>query len=275
MRYVYVIICGWSSGIAAHAQGVLAPAATGPLAPDSGWYAAPANQRRVSSAIDSAGTCTEVLRWEDSGGLLRIFYPSGHLREYSPYGNIAAGRRDGNVTTWFDNGQLHTQQVYAQGQRTGQLLVYYENGGLKRRTQYVAGNELPGSCFDDNGIPVAYFPYEQLPLYPGGYAQMSKEIARALRLPRQVTASLTWEARLREARVVGIEFQVSEDGRIRAPRVVRSSQMPALDKAVLATISRLTERFSPGRLDGRLVACTYYLPVQLKMPTSLRSIEKL
>lgn len=274
MRYLYVIICGLGSGVAAHAQEVPAPAAAGQLAPDSVWYEATADQRRVSSTVDSAGTCTEVLRWEDAGGLLRIFYPSGHLREYSPCADMAAGRRDGNVTTWFDNGQLHTQQVYEQGQRTGQLLVYYENGGLKRRTQYVNGNELPGSCFDDAGIPVAYFPYEQLPLYPGGQAQLTKGITGALRLPRQLVTALAWEARLGEARVVEIEFQISEDGSIRAPRVARSSQLPGLDGAVLATIARLTKRFSPGRRDGQLVACTYYLPVQLQGPGAPRHIEK-
>jgi protein TonB len=272
MRYLYVIICGLGSGIGAHAQ---APAATGPLASDSVWYTAPPDPRRVSSATDSAGTCTEVLRWEGPGGLVRLFYPSGHLQEYSAYGDLAAGIRHGAARTWFENGQLRTQQTYERGLRTGPLLVYYESGGLKRRTTYEAGNELPGSCFDEAGAPVAYFPYEQLPLYPGGYARLSKEIARALRLPRQTAASLAWEARIREARVVGIEFQISEDGRIRAPRVAQSSQVPGLDRAVLATIGRLTKRFSPGRRDGRLVACTYYLPVQLKVPMSLRAIENL
>ncbi|MDO7886229.1 energy transducer TonB [Hymenobacter cheonanensis] len=272
MRYLYVIICGLGSALGARAQ---APAATGQLAPDSVWYEAPADTRRVRSATDSVGACTEVLRWEGPGGLVRIFYPSGHLQEYSTYGDLATGTREGAASTWFDSGQLHTQQAYAHGRRTGPLLVYYESGQLKRRTEYVAGNELPGSCFEEAGAPVAYFPYEQPPLYPGGYAQLSKEIGRALRLTRQMTASLTWEAQLtRQPHVVGVEFQVSEDGRIRAPRVARSSPVPGLDAAVLATLARLTKRFSPGRRDGRLVAYTYYLPVQLRMPIALRSIEK-
>lgn len=258
MRYVYVMICGLGSGLAAHAQETAAAAAASLPAPDSAWYEA-ADERRVSSSIDSVGACTEVLRWADDRGLLRIFYPSGHLREYSSFGSLEAGTRHGTVSTWFDNGQMQTLQAYEQGQRTGPLLVYYENGGLKRRTQYVAGNELPGSCFDETGTPVAYFPYEQLPLYPGGQAQLVKEITGALRLPRRATDYLLWEPR-----VVGIEFQVKEDGRIVAPRVARSSQVPALDGAVLATISRLTKRFSPGRRDGRQVACTFYLPVQLQ-----------
>ncbi len=258
MRYFYVMICGLGSGLAAHAQQAAAPAAPSSLAPDSAWYEA-ADERRVSSSIDSVGACTEVLRWENDQGLLRVFYPSGHLREYSSFGSLEAGARHGTVSTWFDNGQMQTLQAYEQGRRTGPLLVYYENGALKRRTDYVAGNELPGSCFDEAGVPVAYFPYEQLPLYPGGQAQLVKEITGALRLPRRATDYLLWEPR-----VVGIEFQVKEDGRIVAPRVARSSQVPDLDGAVLATVARLTKRFSPGRRDGRQVAYTFYLPVQLQ-----------
>jgi protein TonB len=269
MRYLYVLICGLASSLGAYAQTPAPTAATQP-APDSVWYEASADLRRVSSTTDSAGTCTEILRWDGPGGLARIFHPSGHLKEYSPYCNLATGSRHGAVSTWFDNGQLSTQQVYARGLRTGPLLVYYENGQLKRSTRYEEGNELPGSCFDEAGTPVAYFPYEQLPLYPGGYAQLGKEITSMLRLPRQVPAALLWEPRM-----VGIEFQIGEDGGIRTPRVAQSSQVPGLDRAVLAAIARLTRRFSPGRRDGQLVACTYYLPVQLKAPMSLRPIGNL
>jgi protein TonB len=266
MRYFYVIICGLSSSIGVYAQE--GPALTTPsqLASDSAWYEATATKHHVSSAVDSAGICTELLQWEDSSGLLRLFYPSGHLQEYSPCDNIATGRRHGNVTTWFDNGQLHTQQVYEQGRRTGPLLVYYENGGLKRRTEFLNGNELPGNCFDKTGAPVAYFPYERLPLYPGGYTQLLKDIEDALRLPRQLVALLSLETRMREARVVEIEFCIREDGQIWAPRVARSSQVSALDEAVLATIKQLTKRFSPGQRDGQLVVYTCYLPVQLTIP---------
>lgn len=274
MRYLYVIICGLSSGVGAHAQ-TSEPALSRPPGSDLARYEAPVDKRRVSSSIDSTGTCTEVLRWEGPGGLVRVFYPSGHLREYSTYGDLTTGRRHGAASTWFDNGQLWTQQTYAHGQRTGPLRVYYASGGLKRSTEYVAGNELPGSCFDEAGAPVAYFPYEQLPLYPGGHGQLSREIVRALRLPRQVAATLRWESRFRVPREVEIAFQVSEDGHIEAPRVARSSQIPRLDEAVLATIARLTRRFSPGRRDGRQVACTYYLPVQFTAPMLLRPIENL
>lgn len=259
MRYFYLVVCGLSSGASPTAYGQ-APA---PTSPDSAHYELAVDERRVSSETDSTGTCQEVLHWQQAGGaLLRIFYPSGRLKEYAPYGDMATGQRQGLVTTWFANGQLKTKQAYLQGQRTGELLVYYETGAMKRRTEYVAGKEMLGICYDPAGQPVAYYPYEQLPLYPGGQAQLTKEVMRTLRLPHQLTLQASIEPLQ-----VEVVFQVAEDGSIRAPRVARSSRVQVLDQAVLAAIAKLSRRFSPARRDGQLVACAYYLPVQLKLAT--------
>jgi protein TonB len=230
------------------------------VALDSAHYELAVDEQRVSSETDSMGTCQEVLHWQQAGGLLRIFYPSGRLKEYAPYGDMATDRRQGLVTTWFANGQLKTKQTYVQGQRTGELLVYYETGAMKRRTEYVAGKEMLGVCYDPTGQPMAYYPYEQLPLYPGGQEQLIKELMRTLRLPHQLAllASL-------EPLQVEVVFQVAEDGSIRAPRVARSSRVQVLDQAVLAAIVKLTRRFRPAQRDGQLVACAYYLPVQVKL----------
>ncbi len=256
MRYLYVIIWGVSSWASRPAQAQTTSAAQ-PL--DSVWYQAAADSRWVSSRTDSAGTCTEVLRWGEQGGLVRVFYPSGHLKEYVPYADLNAEIQHGVASSWFDNGQLGAQQPYYQGQRTGTLLLYYESGILKRTTEYVAGSELLGRCFDASGQPVAYFPYEQLPLYPGGAAQLSREITKSLRLPRRLPATAFVVPRL-----VDIAFQVAEDGSIQAPRIARSSLLPELDQAVLAAFAKLTRRFVPGRRDGRLVRCAYHLPVEFK-----------
>jgi protein TonB len=262
MRYLYIIIWGLSAWASQPAQGQ-APAAT--LPPDSGPYELAADGRRVTSQTDSAGTCTEVLRWGAPGALVRVFYPSGRLKEYVPYADWAGGIEHGVASSWFASGQLAVQQSYYEGQRTGPLFLYYESGVLKRATEYVSGNELLGRCFDEAGQPVAYFPYEQLPLYPGGPAQLSRELTRALRLPRRLPAAVFFEPR-----VVDIVFQVAEDGHVEGPRVAGSSRLPELDQAVLAAFAKLARRFTPARRDGRLVRCTYRLPVEFKAPVAFR-----
>ena len=179
MRYLCVIICG----LAARGAQAQLPADSAAAALDSSHYQVALNPRRVLSYTDSAGTCTEELRWGEASGLVRVYFPSGRLKEYTPYADLARGCRHGVATTWYANGQLGAWQAYQNGERRGPLLLYYESGSLKRCTEYVNGNELPGSCSAADGQAVAYFPYEQLPLYPGGHTQLAREINKALRLP--------------------------------------------------------------------------------------------
>jgi protein TonB len=214
---------------------------------------------RVASRTDSTGLCYETLNWAGTGGLFRVYYASGHLKEYVPYADLGTGQVHGLATTWYDSGQLQSRQPFLGGKRTGKLEIYYANGQLKRQTEYEAGAELPGQCFDAAGRPVAYFPYEQLPLYPGGQAQLTKEINSALRWPRDVPPLLG-----QLQRIVGISFLIDEEGTIKDPRVAVSSQVPSLDRAVLATIAKLTRRFTPARRDGRVVQSNYYLPIQFQ-----------
>lgn len=251
MRYLYVIfLLAWRPW-AVRAQAPQAPA------PDTAHYEASGDQRRVYSETDSLGICTEVLRWGDAGALVRVFYPSGHLRDYRPYVNLATGYRHGVVTTWHENGQLCTQQTYLANQCTGDFWVYYATGMLKRHTQYVAGNELPGNCFDEAGQPVAYYPFEQQPLYPGGPAQLTKEINKLVQRQYRPTriAYLPTEVRVR------VGFLVATDGSIRNLHLVSSSQLALLDEAVLAAVARLTKQFYPGQRDGQVVPFAYQVAI--------------
>ena len=208
MRYLCVIIWGRAARVA---QAQLPGPVSAPAA-DSERYQVATDPRRVSSTIDSAGACTEVLNLGDGRGLLRAYYPSGRLGEYVPYADLATGLRHGVLTTWYDSGQLHPRQIFQGGQRAGELLVYYPDGRLKRSTQYVAGNELLGSYFDPAGQPVPFFPYEQLPLYPGGEAQLTKELIKAGRVLRPAQFLV-----LGKTDPVLVEFQVVENGQMEAP----------------------------------------------------------
>jgi len=91
MRYLYVTICVLAGGTA-QAQ-VPAPAAEIPA--DSGRYEVALDKRRVSSSTDSVGTCTEEMRWGELSGLVRVYYPSGRLKEYVPYADLEQGYRWG------------------------------------------------------------------------------------------------------------------------------------------------------------------------------------
>jgi protein TonB len=219
--------------------------------------------RRVTSTTDSTGLCTETLSWGEASGLVRTYYSSGRLKEYVPYADLGAGHLHGLVTTWYESGQLASRQPFVKGERDGALELYYENGQLRRQANYVAGAELPGRCFDTAGVAMPYFPYEQLPLYPGGQMQLAKEINKAMRWPPDVPVIIG-----PDFRTVCISFWVDKDGSIRQPRVAVSSQFPSLDRAVLNTVHKLARRFAPARRDGLVVQSKYYLPIRLGRATS-------
>lgn len=211
---------------------------------------------RVSSSLDSLGQCTEVLNWGTPAALVRVFYPTGQLRSYVPFANLALGVRHGMVSSWFANGQAATLEPFVEGRRHGELVCYYENGRLRRQANFQAGTELHSACYDAAGRPQPYFPYEQPPLYPGGLAQLTKEINQRLRWPREV-GRLPYFVAIQ----VKVSVLIDENGAVREPRVDEPSCAPALDQAVLRALLQLSRPWQPGRLDGHFAAFRYRLPI--------------
>lgn len=235
---------------------VPAYAQEGEVPADTTRYQPATDERRVSSFTDSAGCCTELLRFNPHRALLRTFYASGRLHEHWPYASLP--QRHGTSSTWDEEGQLLALEPYENGLRTGTMLLYYEDGHLKRRTEFVAGAERPGLCYDPAGQPVAYFPYEEQPLYPGGSEQLAKEINQALRRARRPAASFIWVNNYLQ-----IKFLITENGQVRAPRITVSSQQAYLDTAALAAVRQLSYPWRPGRRDGQPAAYTYQLRINL------------
>nr|WP_236049954.1 TonB family protein [Hymenobacter negativus] len=202
--------------------------------------------------------CSETTFRDSLGGITRVYYPSGHLRQYIPYANVYRGIRYGCLTTWYEDGQLCTKEDYVRGVRHGDLLTYYPDGTLKRREHYENGRCGVGNCYDANGNPVPYFTYEQLPLYPGGDVQLVKELSRAVRLNSQETDAMRREsrrmlnmARYGSQRQVDVELAVAPDGRVTNARVVNSTA-GFLNNAALRAVTKLKRQFIPGRRDGQV-----------------------
>lgn len=275
MRYLYLACLG----LLAHtAQGQAADSLTADaLAADSAGYPVAVDERWVRSQTDSTGECTEVTHWSGPGGLLRVYHPSGRLKDYLPYADLAAGKLHGVATSWYDDGQLAVRQTFLRGQRDGELVAYYPDGQLKRQTQYTNGIEMLGQCFAPSGAPVPFFPYERPPLYPGGQMQLIKEISRQVRQWQPAGALVLSEAQIH------VSFQVGENGLVENPQVtitderfalvrtnasVNRSLQAALSEGLAPLISRvqrglttLARPFYPGKRDGTAVRWQYSLTI--------------
>ncbi len=231
-----------------------------------------------TTAEDSTAFCVETKFRDSLSGMVWVYYPSGQLKEFIPYGDVRQRIIYGTLSNWYENGAVRSKEDFVMGKRHGDLLTYYPDGTLKRREQYVHGRGSVGSCYAPDGSPVPYFSYEQSPLYPGGEAELLKEIMRGVRLnlmrlnPKE-TAEMRQEftegMNMRHKiwkREVLVELVVAEDGRLADAKVVQSGS-PYLSAATLRSVAQLKRQFMPARRDGQVVKSFFMVPVSVTLET--------
>lgn len=104
--------------------------------------------------------------------------------------------------------------------------------------------------------------YETWPEFPGGQQEMFKYIQENLIYPK-----LALKKQIQGRSIC--QFIVEKDGSISHIRVVRSSGNKSLDRAAIRVIKTMP-KWTPGRLQGKIVRTHYVLPVNLRIP----NIEK-
>lgn len=259
------------------------------LAPLAGWAQAPnapvpasvssffTADFKSASPDDTTAFCAETTFRDSLSAVTRVYYPSGYLKQYIPYANVYSHLLHGTLSNWYEDGQMRTKEEYLNGRRNGELLTYYPDGMPKRRERYVDGKCGVGSCYAPDGQPVPYFVYEQLPLYPGGEEQLTKELTRAVRLNSQEVDAMRRESRhtLRTVqqnwqREVDVELAVATDGRITDARVVHSTA-GFLNGAALRAVAKLKRQFIPGQRDGQVMMSYLTVPVFYILETPYRA----
>ena len=112
---------------------------------------------------------------------------------------------------------------------------------------------------DDDYI---FVEYETWPEFPGGERAMFQYIQENLKYPKQALKKQI------QGRSI-CQFIVEKDGSISHIQVVRSSGNKSLDRAAIRVIKTMP-KWTPGRLQGKIVRTTYALPVNFRIP----NIEK-
>jgi len=69
-------------------------------------------------------------------GEMKIFYPSGALKELLHYSD---GLREGNDKNYFENGGLESEDTYVNNDLEGPSVHYYDTGEVKSREHYSRG----------------------------------------------------------------------------------------------------------------------------------------
>ena len=100
---------------------------------------------------------------------------------------------------------------------------------------------------------------EEMPQYPGGMKALLQYLAMNIRYPKE-----GMEGNI-EGRVV-IKFVVSKTGKVENPEVIRSVS-PELDAEAIRVVNSLPA-WTPGKVNGKPVACYYTLPIAFKLTST-------
>ncbi|MBF9238888.1 TonB family protein [Hymenobacter sp. BT683] len=200
----------------------------------------------------------EIAPTDSVGAVVRFYAMPGKLVSVRSFEHFRKGILDGVSERWHDNGQIQFHEEFMHGKRSGVLRTYYSNGQLKRRETYDAkGSDFAstGECFGEDGQPVPFFQFEQMPIYSvgdGGSKVVVYAIQRAVKYPRDALKAG------KSGKVI-VSFNVTDEGKVADIKVVQGVY-PSLDAAVVQAVQQL-KPFKPGHQDGKPVAVAYTLPI--------------
>lgn len=117
-----------------------------------------------------------------------------------------------------------------------------------QKQQTVSAGNLP-----DNAV---FFECEQKPEFPGGDAALLRYISENIRYPKNAHDNHI------EGRVI-VRFVIQKDGTIGETKILRSVD-PELD-AEAERVVRSLPAFTPGKMNGKVVAVWYTIPITFKL----------
>jgi len=226
--------------------------------------------KKLPSA-DGADHRIETSYIDSVKGSVRVFYPAGQLKSYTPYVNIRRHFRHGRFLEYYETGQLHLQEDFVANKRQGDFLVYYPDGTLRRRDHYEADKRTAGECFGVDGHAVDYFEYEQYPKYlegDGGVVAIVTAIQQRIRYPKSA---------LRHQLVgkIKVRFIVNTLGEVQNVSIVEGVDESKFEGLTLAAVRDLEvavvqavyslKHFIPARRDGESIDFSYQAPISFSI----------
>ena len=183
-------------------------------------------------------------------GVYQEWYANSKPKIYSV---IKDGNLDGPYKTWSESGVPQLDVVYRNGNLNGKFVSFYENGMPVRDDRYRNGELVNKQCYTRSGKDTLWFPYLQMPQFPGGENKLSEYIDKEMIYPKEALQMQ------REGQVT-VEFSIERDGRISKVSILKSDR-EYFNSEALRLVSSFP-KWIPGRKDGQLVEVTLSLPIR-------------
>ena len=143
------------------------------------------------------------------------------------------------------------------------LVMFAQSDGVNTTSNdTVVGDDQFTVYIDPERDEILLTPIQVMPEFPGGERAMFQYIQENLKYPKQALKKQI------QGRSI-CQFIVEKDGSISHIQVVRSSGNKSLDRAAIRVIKTMP-KWTPGRLQGKIVRTHYTLPVNFRIP----NIEK-
>lgn len=189
-------------------------------------------------------------------GTIRISFIKGGLKSECEYSDISTKKSEGISTYYHDNGLVKLNSFYVDGELDGELKTFYSNGQLKRKEVYEKGDLISGKCYTKEGKDTTHFAYEIMPEYPGGEKALLKFISDNTKYPKKAKKKNI------SGKVI-VKFAVDVDGKVKDVKISKSAH-PLIDEEALRVI-RLLEDWTPGFKDGEAIKVVFAVPIKFTL----------
>ena len=184
-------------------------------------------------------------------GLGTYYEPGVGKRSEGMYLN---GEEEGVWKHYYpQSGVLKNEVNYQAGKRNGAVKSFYADGKLKRNHVYAADSIVSGECYAPDGILQDCVYGNLQSAFPGDVREF---IASNMRYPKEA-----WKKSI-TGRVV-VRFVVDENGNLGDVSIAKSVH-PALDEEAMRVI-RLMPRWKPAIIDGEPVKSYFSLPIKFSI----------
>jgi len=201
------------------------------------------------SKVDGA-TYYSTFENSKEGTQRKTYNIDGTIKNSDQFSNYRKRILNGTSVNWHKNGNKESVLLYAKGKQEGIQTRYYENGQVKRTENYQNGEFIDGTCLDENGSEVTFFPYYVKPEFPGGINEFYKYVGKNFKHLNSAKGKIR------------VAFVVETDGTLRDFKITEGLNYDMNVEALRVLF--YSPRWIPGKVDGKDARAKYTIPITIQ-----------